>query len=180
MQLERGKHKCGFEQTGSRYHCRVWQLCVILCMWVKQKDIICDSPCICDTVCVCVCVWLEARIPPKPNEAVDHRSVSSWINPQAGPMFCVSEPALISQTHWSTTAQSSPVVQYWAQILFIFWQIKVRLEHEILSLFPIIESVILSLHIIDLHGRCVSIVSTLAVNKAALMSFTNCWFRFID
>lgn len=131
-------------------------------------------------VSVCVCVWLEAQIPSKPNEAVDHHSVSSSINPQAGPMFCGSEPALISQTHWSTTAQSNPSVQYRPQILFIFWQIKVRLELEILSPFPIIEGVILSLHILDLHGRWASIVSTLAVNKAALMSFTNCWFRFID
>lgn len=84
---------------------------------------------------VCARVWLEARIPSKPNEAVYHHSVSSSINPQAGPMFCVSEPALISQTHWSTTAQSNPSVQYRAQILFIFWQIKVWLEHEILSPF---------------------------------------------
>lgn len=162
----------------------VWQLCVILCVWNRETlcvtVLVSVTLCVCMRVCVCACVWLETRIPSKPNEAVDHRSVSSSINPRAGPMFCGSEPALISQTHWSTTAQSNPSVQYRAQIPFIFWQIKVRLEHEILSPFPIIEGVILSLHILDLHGRRASIVSTLAVNKAALMSFTNCWFRFID
>lgn len=83
----------------------VWY-CV--CEW--NRETLCVTALV--SVTLFVCVWLEARIPPKPNEAVDHHSVSSSINPQAGPMFCGSEPALISQTHWSTTAQSNPAVQY--------------------------------------------------------------------
>lgn len=113
---ERHKQQYGFTQTGA------------------DGNITSES-----YVILCVCLRQEERIPSKLNEAVDHHSVSGSINPQAGPMFSGSDSVLISRTHWSRTARASPPVQYRARILFIFCQIKVCAEHEILSLFSLLK-----------------------------------------